>query len=168
MKAFDMPVLCGLSRLNVNGTDASLYTPGQIVPTAHLGPVIGAKKLRCAALRNDLLQYSCHAAARHARIGFQRQAFASKGVHHAEHAQPLPARGDVAGKINCPFLVRCRERLPLDVTAGQSLAPDAPNAKSSGTIYPLHSFVVNALACASQQNVKSSVPETWLLVRQLD
>jgi transposase len=51
MKAFDMPVLCGLSRLNVTGTDASLYTPGQIVPTAHLGAVIGAQ---LAVLRNRM------------------------------------------------------------------------------------------------------------------
>ena len=50
MKAFHMPALGGLSRLNVKGRDVLLYTPGQIVPTAHLRLVIGTKKFRCAAL----------------------------------------------------------------------------------------------------------------------
>jgi hypothetical protein len=80
----------------------------------------------------------------------------------------LPTRGDVTSKINGPFLVWRRKRLSLHVTARQSLALDATNAKPGGAIYPLHSLAVNAVARAPQQDVKSPVTETWLFVRQLD
>jgi len=146
MKAFHVAVLGGLSRLDVNGRDASLYTLGQIVPTAHLGPVIGTKKLRRTALIDNSLQHSCHAPARHTAVRFQSETFARECIDHAEDAQASPTRGDVAGEINGPFLIRCCQHARRAVASGQSLAPDASHAKPRGTIHPLHSFVVDTLA----------------------
>jgi hypothetical protein len=65
-----MPILCGLSRLNMYSPDVPLYTPSEIVPTAHLRPIVGAKKLWCPPQVDDSLQHSCHGAARHTGVGF--------------------------------------------------------------------------------------------------
>jgi hypothetical protein len=32
--------------LDVNGADSSLHTPGQVLPTAYLRPIVGTKELR--------------------------------------------------------------------------------------------------------------------------
>jgi len=40
MEAFDVPILCGLAGLNVNGADAALHAPRQVMPAADLRTII--------------------------------------------------------------------------------------------------------------------------------
>src|SRR3569833_4052774 len=69
VKTLNVAILCRLSGLNVNGCDTSFDAPGEVMPTAKLGPVVGTKKLWCAALIDDALQNACYALARNAGIG---------------------------------------------------------------------------------------------------
>ena len=165
VKAFDMRVLCGPSRLNVNRANTSLHAQGEIVPAAYLRAVIRTKELRCTALIDDSLQHSCHALTRHAYISLERETFAREGVHNAENTQTSAARRHITGEINRPFLIRCGERWRRGVGACQSLASDAPNSKAGGAVHALHAFVVDALTRASQQNMKPPIAEAGLLVR---
>jgi hypothetical protein len=78
------------------------------------------------------------------------------------------AGGHIAGKINRPFLVRCRRRLSSAIAAREPFAPNALHTQTRGTIHALHSFVVYMLARSPQQNMEAPVFEARLLARQLD
>jgi hypothetical protein len=123
-----VPVLRGLSGLNVNGADTSLHTPGQVLPTAYLRPIVGMEELWCAALVYDGLQHSRHTLARHTGIGLERKTFTREGVNNTEYPQPSAACRDIAGEIDRPFLIRCCQGGRRGVSARQPLAADAAHA----------------------------------------
>ncbi len=133
--------------------------------TAYLGPIVGPKELWHTPLVDDCLQHSCHALARHAGISLKREAFTREGVHHTENTQTSPACRHIAGEINRPLLVRFCQDGRRNITACQSLAPDAPDAEPGAAVHALHPFVVDPLARTAQQNMKPPIPEARLLVR---
>jgi hypothetical protein len=55
MKTFNVAILRWFSGLNVNRANAALRAPGQLMPTANLGPVVRTKKPWCTALLYDSL-----------------------------------------------------------------------------------------------------------------
>src|SRR6185312_4845228 len=146
MKTFDVPVLHGLARLNVNCADVPFHTPSQVMPAAHLRPVIRAQKLWRAALADDALQHAGDAPARHARIGFWREGKACKGSHDTGEPQPRPTRRHIAGKIIRPLLVGRRPARCCSVSSCEPLTTNAPHTEPGGTIYALHAFVVGVLS----------------------
>ena len=133
--------------------------------TADLGPIVGTKELRPTTLVDDCLQHSCYALARHARIGLKCKTFAREGVHHTENTQTSPACCHIAGEINRPFLVRLCQDERRNITACQSLAPDAPDAEPGAAVHALDPFMVDPLARTAQQNMKPPISEAGLLVR---
>jgi len=127
-KAFHVRVLGRFAGLKVNGVNASLDAPSQIVPRADLRSVIAANRNRRAPPLDDLYQLRVTR-----RLGNEvstSSAKHSRTVDNAEDPQPPSVRCHIAGEIHRPFLIRCCQDRPRPDHPLQPLATSALDAQS--------------------------------------
>lgn len=136
------------------------------MPRGKFGPVVAANRLRLAVCCNRPFEYAGDAPAGETRRYFQRRALAGEFVHHAQHAEPLPGGCHIAGEVQSPLLVGCRQHEPRLEGALQMLASRALHGQAEFAIHPLHLLMIHRRFLAQIQ-MQSAITEALMLTRQL-
>lgn len=152
----------GFSRLDELPLHAPRIRPRIQRFPGEFGPIIHRDPRRDTALRTQPLELTHDPSARHTRIDHNGKAFPSLPIDHREHANPASRCQRVINKIHRPAFINPRwGRRDDPGGTGDSFPAFAPQRQASGTIEPIHPFMIDHMALAAEQHTETTIAKPW-------